>query len=113
MELLERLLRRSHPDVAAILTNSGQLYSRQHPYGDAESSYRRALAIRQTSLGPSHPDLAETLNGDAVLLKKTKRKAEAEEMMARAREITRRADRSVNRTVDIRDLDNQRQTWKD
>ena len=113
MELLERLLRRSHPDVAAIVTNSGQLYSRQHRYGDAESSYRRALDIRQTSLGPSHPDLAETLNGYAVLLKKTKRKAQAEEMMARASEITKRADRSVNRTVDIRDLDNQKQTWKD
>jgi hypothetical protein len=99
--------------VAAILTNSGQLYSRQHRYGNAESSDRRALDIRQTSLGLGHPDLAETLNGYAVLLKKTERKAEAEEMMARAREITKRADRSVNRTVDIRDLNNQRQTWKD
>ena len=112
MEFLERLSRRSHPDLAAILTNSGQLYSRQHRYGDAESSYRRALDIRQTSLGPSHPDLAETLNAYAVLLKKTKRKAEAEEMMLVQRNH-KRADRSVNRTVDIRDLDNQKQTWKD
>jgi tetratricopeptide (TPR) repeat protein len=113
LDIRETILGKSHPDVAAILNNLGQLYFRQHRYGDAESSYRRALDICETSLGPSHPDLAETLNAYAVLLKKKKRKAEAKEMMARASEITKRADRSVNRTVDIRDLDNQRQTLKE
>ena len=58
LEFRETILGKSHPDVAAILNNLGQLYFRQHRYGDAES-YRRALDIREKSLGPSHPDLAK------------------------------------------------------
>jgi tetratricopeptide (TPR) repeat protein len=98
--------------VGAILNNLGQLYFSQRRYEEAESSYRRALEIREKSLGPNHPDLAQTLNGYAALLKKTKRKAEAEALLTRANEIAKRSDRSANRTVDIRDVDPHKQTWK-
>ena len=44
---------------------------------EAEPLYRRALAIREKSLGPEHPDVAVGLNNLAVLLRATNRLAEA------------------------------------
>jgi hypothetical protein len=48
------------------------------------------LAIREKALGPDHPDVAVTLEGDALLLRKTDREAEAAAMQARAQAIRAR-----------------------
>ncbi len=48
-----------------------------------------------TALGPyDHPDLAETLEEFAALLRQTDREAEATDMEARAREIRDRHERA-------------------
>ena len=36
-------------------------------FGEAEPLYKRALAIREKSLRPDHPDMAQTLNNLAEL----------------------------------------------
>ena len=41
----------------------------QDKYDDAEPLYKRALTIREGTLGPRHPDVAITLNNLAGLLK--------------------------------------------
>jgi len=58
----------------------------------AEPFYRRALAIRQKALGPSHPEVAKTLEDLASVLRKLGRSTEAVALDLQAREI--RAKRS-------------------
>ena len=41
----------------------------QGKYDDAEPLYKRALTIREETLGPRHPDVAQSLNNLAGLLK--------------------------------------------
>ena len=53
--------------------NSGLDYhdcfvANQGKYDDAEPLYKRALAIREETLGPRHPDVAGSLNSLAGLL---------------------------------------------
>ena len=53
--------------------NSGLHYhaffvANQGKYDDAEPLYKRALAIREETLGPRHPDVAGSLNNLALLL---------------------------------------------
>ena len=40
----------------------------QGKLAEAEPYYQRSLAIREKSLGPDHPDVAESLNNLAQLL---------------------------------------------
>ena len=40
----------------------------QGKYDDAEPLFKRALAIREETLGPRHPDVAKILNNLALLL---------------------------------------------
>jgi hypothetical protein len=54
---------------------------------DAESFYRRALAILEIHDGPDHPDVATTLLNYAGLLRQVKRKGEAQRLEERARAI--------------------------
>jgi tetratricopeptide (TPR) repeat protein len=60
-------------------------------YGEAETLYRRALAIDGKSLGPFHPDIATRLNNLASLLQDTDRLAEAEPFYRRALAIDEKA----------------------
>ena len=41
----------------------------QGNYDEAGKLYERSLAIREKALGPNHPDVAESLNNTARLLK--------------------------------------------
>jgi tetratricopeptide (TPR) repeat protein len=56
-----------HPDTASSLNNLGTLYRVTGKYADALPLYQRALAIRETVLGPMHPDTASSLNNFAAL----------------------------------------------
>jgi tetratricopeptide (TPR) repeat protein len=49
------------------LNNLAELYRVQGNYGAAEPLYQRALRIRETALGPDHPDVATSLNNLAAL----------------------------------------------
>src|ERR1022692_3468136 len=55
--------------------------------GDAESSYRRALAILEKRDGPDRPDVATVLLNYSGLLRQVKRKGEARRLEERARAI--------------------------
>ncbi len=48
---------------------------------------KRVLAITEKALGPQHPDVAESLEYYAALLRETGRSAEAADMEARAKAI--------------------------
>jgi hypothetical protein len=64
----------------------------------------------EKSLGPNHPDLAQTLGNYALLLERMKRKSEASAVKNQVKEILANtpAMRSANQTVDVRDLDHKR-----
>jgi CHAT domain-containing protein/Tfp pilus assembly protein PilF len=55
-----------HLDVAICLNNLGILYSQKGDYAKVEPLWRRALAIREKSLGPEHPFTAAILNNLAI-----------------------------------------------
>lgn len=62
LEIRERELGPTHPEVASALNNLGETYRLQ---GDIETSLRlqeRALAIYEEQLGPDHPNVAASLN---------------------------------------------------
>ncbi len=48
--------------IAGNLTrdNLPELYPEQGNYAEAEPLYRRALATRETTLGPEHPDICRS-----------------------------------------------------
>src|SRR5262245_42502954 len=48
------------PAVGQTLNNLARLYRDQGKYGEAEGLYKRALTIREQTLGPSHPYVAAT-----------------------------------------------------
>lgn len=54
---------------------------------EAVALYRRAVTIRQATLGPSHPDVATTLHNLALLLETTGRADEARFVWAQARAV--------------------------
>nr|WP_276611760.1 tetratricopeptide repeat protein [Thiorhodococcus mannitoliphagus] len=54
-----------HPNVAAILNSLGNLYEAQGRYTEAEPLQKRALALREETLGPKHPDVAMSLSNMA------------------------------------------------
>ena len=69
---------------------------------EAESLFRRALAIDEKSSGPDHPDVAIRLNNLAQLLKATNRSSEAEPLMRRALAIDEHSYGPVHPNVAIR-----------
>ncbi len=54
--------------------------------------YQRSLAIRENALGPEHPDVAQTLENYAALLRQTGRSADATKMEARAKAIRAKSE---------------------
>ena len=52
------------------MNNLAALYQRQERFADAEPLFKRALAIRERSLGSGHPDLGQSLNNLATLYEK-------------------------------------------
>ena len=75
------------PHVAKGLNRFGELYFLQGRYAEAESHYKRALAIHETALGPEHPNVGVTLTYLVELYAVQGRYAEAEPLMARVETI--------------------------
>jgi tetratricopeptide (TPR) repeat protein len=72
------------PGVAGLIDRQATLLLTIARYEDAETLFRRALAIDEASYGPDHPKMAIDLNNLAGLLKDTNRLAEAEPLIRRA-----------------------------
>src|SRR5262249_36870261 len=80
----------SRPDDLTIATALDIVARRRERYSccdKAEELYRRSLAIRETTLGPNHPDVAAPLSRWASLYRQLKMYAEAETVYIRSREI--------------------------
>lgn len=57
LELREQALGASHPEVAACLNNLAVLLKSKGMYGEAEELYMRCIAIKERSMGPTHPQV--------------------------------------------------------
>ncbi len=68
LELAEMSLGADDPLVAVVLSHLGWLASACKRHDEAEADYRRALAIREARLGPSHPDTLRAIEDLAAAL---------------------------------------------
>ncbi len=73
--------------VAHILHRIGNYHFYKQEYSVAETFHRRALAIRQKILGPSHEAVGYSLTSLAVIYRRLGKYAEAEPFQERALEI--------------------------
>jgi tetratricopeptide (TPR) repeat protein len=78
------------PDDANLLADAGLLASEWGHLAEAEPLLKRALTIRERTLGPQHPDLATSLNNLALLYMDNGHFAEAEPLLRRALTIRER-----------------------
>lgn len=62
LEIRERVLGPSHPEVAASLNYLGLIYNARTQLDKAETSYQRALEINEKFFGNDHPSVAEVTN---------------------------------------------------
>jgi Tetratricopeptide repeat/Protein of unknown function (DUF2914) len=77
-------------DVQTVV-NAAEQAAAAGDYASAEKLLREAAALQETSLGPLHPDLANTLNNLAVVCEITEKPADAERFFRRAWEIAKAA----------------------
>ncbi|CAF4717250.1 unnamed protein product [Rotaria sp. Silwood1] len=62
VDIRQKILPPTHPDIATSYNNIGLIYSNMGEYTKALSFYEQALHIRQNILPPNHPDLATSYN---------------------------------------------------
>jgi CHAT domain-containing protein len=77
--------------VATGLNSLAVLYDNQGQYAQAEPLHKRALAIREKSLGPDHSNVAFSLNNLAVLYQAQGQYAQAEPLYKRSLAILERS----------------------
>ena len=82
---------RIDPNYPRAYLYLGMAYARTQRWELAEAAYQRALAIREKTLGPGHPFVAETLNSLAVLDYNRGKYALAEALHRRALAIREKA----------------------
>jgi tetratricopeptide (TPR) repeat protein len=80
----ERALGQEHPDVARGLTKLARADLARGYYAEAEVPCQRALHILEKASQPDYTALIEVLMNYALVLEKTKRKADAELLQTRA-----------------------------
>ncbi len=90
LEMRQRLLGESHPDVAESLNNLALLYYSQGRYDRAEPLYLQALEMTKKLLGESHPYVALSLNNLALLYYSQGRYDRAEPLYLQALEMTKK-----------------------
>lgn len=83
---------KDQPVVARLLCRAGQLLTQRGKYAEAEPYLKRALEIQEAVLVPSqayHPEVADTLEAYAELLRKSDppQTARADKLAARAKDI--------------------------
>ena len=77
----------SNPFLLSSLYSLAAYYRDHQEFSKAEMVYQRALALKENSTGPEHPDVALILENYARLLKTANRQAEALPLESRARAI--------------------------
>jgi len=77
----------NRPEVVTSINSQALRYYQQGRYAEAEPLCKRALAIREKTLGPNHPDMALVLENMAALYRATGRDKKAATLAARAARI--------------------------
>jgi tetratricopeptide (TPR) repeat protein len=78
-------------EATRLLNDCGVYLHHRARYAEAEPLYQRALAIREKTLGPEHPDVAQSLNNLAGLYYAQGQYAKAEPLHQRALAILEKA----------------------
>ena len=91
LEVQERLLGKSSPEVATRLNNLALLYDAQGDYARAEPLYQKVLEIRKKVLGENHPDYATGIANLAHLYHAQGDYVRAEPLFRHASEILKKA----------------------
>jgi tetratricopeptide (TPR) repeat protein len=81
----------NHTTYAYALSVLATVYVTQEKFDEAETLFRRAMAIRAKVLGDDHPDVAHSLTILAGVYRMHRKDAEAERLLRRALEIQTRA----------------------
>ncbi|GJL67731.1 MAG: hypothetical protein NPIRA06_03660 [Nitrospirales bacterium] len=76
---------------ARVLNQTAFYFYERARYAQAEPLYQRALAIREEALGPTHPDVATSLNNLGELNRSQGKSAKAEPLYQRALAIREEA----------------------
>jgi tetratricopeptide (TPR) repeat protein len=84
VELVDPIPEGSEATLATYLNNWARALWRAGDYTNAESPQKRALAIREQVLGPTHPDVAQSFNNLALLYYAQGQYAKAEPLYQRA-----------------------------
>jgi CHAT domain-containing protein/Tfp pilus assembly protein PilF len=87
LDIRERILGASHPEIANALSDVAGLYREQGNYAQALPLFQRALEIREKILAPDDPDIAESLNSLAMLCEDRASYVEAQQLVERAIKI--------------------------
>ncbi len=72
------------PDNPEYLNMAGRITHDLGRYAEARTFFEKALALREKSLGPEHPDVATSLNNLAVLFENQGQYPKAEPLLQRA-----------------------------
>lgn len=81
-------------EAAEALTDLGVIYDETQRYAEAESAYKRSLAIREKHYGTDHMAVATTINNLANLYKDQKKYKEAEPLYKRSMDICKKMEAS-------------------
>ena len=84
---MEHAMGPQHPDLGTALGNLALVYHAQGKFAQAESLYRRALAIREGRLGGDHRLVADSLDALAETLSSKGQEVEALALRKRAERI--------------------------
>jgi tetratricopeptide (TPR) repeat protein len=82
-----------------VLDDLAACYSKQRNYVEAEGLLKKALAIREKTRGPDHPDVELTLRNLAALYREQGRTAEAQPLYRRAPAIREKLQRDRSQTA--------------
>ncbi len=82
-----RLFGFNYPYTATSMAILAEVYQAQGRFSEAEATYKRALAIQESSLGSNHSETANTLEKLAGLYVKMGKSQEAEQLKAQVKVI--------------------------
>ena len=78
---------RDNVELGTTLSNLAELYRVQGRYAEAEPLQKRALSLREKSLGPNHPLVATSLGNLASLYEALGRDDDALQLLGRALDV--------------------------
>jgi len=77
-------------DLALSLRTLATLLESQGRHAETEPLLKRVIAIREQILGPEHPDTVRSIEEYVAVLRKMKRKEDAEKLAARIKAIEKK-----------------------